>query len=193
MDEDPWTRKLRDASGEGRWAGAAADGAGAGSTRAGAFGSLAILGHILSRFDRPAAVKLLVQAQVRFPDDLWINHELAYNLVEFKPPRFQEAIGYYRAALAIRPGSLAIQCNLGIALELSRATRRRARPVPWGNPTRAGSRQTPHRPQLGLSEKRGDSTRRSPKLTRRSAFHRTILMRARHPQRLFLRTEGEAG
>ena len=117
MDGNPWTRKLRDASVREDRASAAADGAGAGSILAQEPGSLAILGHILSRFDRPAAVKLLVQAQVRFPDDLWINHELAYNLVKFKPPRFQEAIGYYRAALAIRPGSLAIQCNLGIALD----------------------------------------------------------------------------
>ena len=116
MDEDPWTRKLRDASvREDRPA--LLRMVQEPEALAQEPGSLAILGHILSRFDRPAAVKLLVQAQVRFPDDLWINHELAYNLVKFKPPRFQEAIGYYRAALAIRPGSLAIQCNLGIALD----------------------------------------------------------------------------
>jgi tetratricopeptide (TPR) repeat protein len=64
----------------------------------------------------PAAVRVLSAAQQRRPDDFWLNHELAYYLCRLKPPRKDEAVGFYRAALAIRPNSPGVHNNLGILL-----------------------------------------------------------------------------
>jgi tetratricopeptide (TPR) repeat protein/serine/threonine protein kinase len=58
------------------------------------------------------AVLLLSQAQKRHPDDFWINHELACALKVCMPPRISEAVGFYRAALAVRPQSAGVYCNL---------------------------------------------------------------------------------
>jgi Flp pilus assembly protein TadD len=63
-----------------------------------------------------AAIKYLRQAQQRHPDDFWINHQLAYYLAEMEEPQLEEAIGYYRAALALRPHSPGVHLNLGNAL-----------------------------------------------------------------------------
>ena len=62
-----------------------------------------------------SAVDLLRQAQRVYPDDFWINQNLALLLAEMKPPRLEEAIGFYRAALAIRPKSDGVYNNLGSA------------------------------------------------------------------------------
>src|SRR5262249_5707479 len=79
--------------------------------------TLVFLGDFLSRFDLLAAVKLLGNAQQRYPADLWINHQLAFLLMNMKPPQAEKAVGYYRAAMVNRPGSGTIHCNLGWALE----------------------------------------------------------------------------
>ena len=52
------------------------------------------------------AVAVLREGQQLYPSDFWINENLAY-LLSFKmePPQFEEAIGFYRAALALRPQS----------------------------------------------------------------------------------------
>jgi serine/threonine-protein kinase len=62
------------------------------------------------------AVRVLTAAQQRRPDDFWLNHELAYYLCRLDPPRNDEAVGFYRAALAIRPDSPGVHNNLGILL-----------------------------------------------------------------------------
>jgi tetratricopeptide (TPR) repeat protein len=49
------------------------------------------------------AVPLLLAAQPRYPDDFWINFELGRAFSDGK--RIAEAIGYYRAAQALRPDS----------------------------------------------------------------------------------------
>jgi tetratricopeptide (TPR) repeat protein len=79
---------------------------------------LALLGNILSEVGRgEEAVAFLRQAQQRHPDDFWINHDLAYILLQgVSPPRAEEALGYFRAALALRPGSPGAHFNLGNAL-----------------------------------------------------------------------------
>jgi serine/threonine-protein kinase len=59
-------------------------------------------------------VSLLTAAQVRYPDDFWLNFELGDALSKIK--RNEEAIGYYRAALALRPGTFAVFTNLGSLL-----------------------------------------------------------------------------
>jgi serine/threonine-protein kinase len=65
----------------------------------------------------PEAVKLLREGQRRWPADFWINFQLANCLQLLKPPRHAEAVGYYRAALALRPESAAVRLNLGVALQ----------------------------------------------------------------------------
>jgi serine/threonine-protein kinase len=59
------------------------------------------------------AAPLLTAAQKRHPDDFWLNFILGNALVESKP---EEAVGYYRAALAIQPETSAVHNNLGFAL-----------------------------------------------------------------------------
>src|SRR5262249_46906959 len=61
-------------------------------------------------------VELLRSAQRRHPGDFWINHDLAYALMELKPPKAAEAVGFYRAALALRSRSPGVYVNLGLAL-----------------------------------------------------------------------------
>ncbi len=59
---------------------------------------------------RVAAERLLRQAQQRHPADFWINFELG-NLLYTEA----EAIGFYRASLALRPRSPVVHSNLGTA------------------------------------------------------------------------------
>jgi tetratricopeptide (TPR) repeat protein len=60
------------------------------------------------------AVPLLSAAQTRFPQDFWINYELAAALYEAR--RWDEAASYYRAALALRPQASAGYNNFGVTL-----------------------------------------------------------------------------
>jgi serine/threonine protein kinase/Flp pilus assembly protein TadD len=77
---------------------------------------LVTLGQVLALTDLPRAVDFLQRAQQCHPNDFWINHELALYLLRTRPPRVEEAIGYYRAALAARPQSPGARLNLGNAL-----------------------------------------------------------------------------
>src|SRR5262249_46964375 len=56
---------------------------------------------------RESAVKVLRKAQRQHPDDVWTNMALA-ELLSLEPATKGEGIGFYRAALACRPGSFAI-------------------------------------------------------------------------------------
>jgi serine/threonine protein kinase/Tfp pilus assembly protein PilF len=60
------------------------------------------------------AIALLTAAQARFPDDFWLNHELGemHRLAK----RWDKAIGYYRAALAVRPDMAVVHLALGVCL-----------------------------------------------------------------------------
>jgi tetratricopeptide (TPR) repeat protein len=60
------------------------------------------------------AVPLLATAQARHPNDFWLSFSLGDVLQEAK--RWDEAVGYYRAALAVRPEAVAAHTNLGRAL-----------------------------------------------------------------------------
>jgi tetratricopeptide (TPR) repeat protein len=62
---------------------------------------------------KDGAITLLEGAQRRFPDDFWINVELAHTYEFLDPPRRDEAIRYYTAARALRPETGAL---LGFAL-----------------------------------------------------------------------------
>ncbi len=77
---------------------------------------LAWIGGVL-RWRLPnESAALLRQAQVRHPGDFWINYNLGNALCGCRPPHHEEAIGYFRAALAIRPSSAEAQSYLAQAL-----------------------------------------------------------------------------
>jgi len=64
--------------------------------------------------NKRGAVSLLDAAQRRYPNNFWLNFQLGNALYDVKKP--EDAVGYYRAALAIRPESTAVRNNLGDAL-----------------------------------------------------------------------------
>jgi serine/threonine-protein kinase len=74
---------------------------------------LAALGLALLRM-RADAVPLLAAAQARYPDDFWLNFDLggAFYLAK----RWDEAVAFWRAAVAVRPSAAAAHGNLGAAL-----------------------------------------------------------------------------
>lgn len=51
------------------------------------------------------ALTVLRRAQDLHPDDLWINYYLAHAHSTTKPPRLDEALRFWTAALALRPQS----------------------------------------------------------------------------------------
>jgi tetratricopeptide (TPR) repeat protein len=65
---------------------------------------------------REVSLRMLRAAHQAHPDDFWINHSLGMLLENWSPPRLDEAIGYYRAALAVRAQSGMAWANLGNAL-----------------------------------------------------------------------------
>jgi serine/threonine-protein kinase len=62
-----------------------------------------------------AAFRVLWRGQMRYADDFWLNVDLAV-VYHLRYRRYDEAVGYFRAALALRPRSEAIWNNLGVAL-----------------------------------------------------------------------------
>jgi serine/threonine-protein kinase len=67
---------------------------------------------------RRRATPLLKRVQKEHPADFWANLILANALLQLAP---QEAEGYYRAALAIRPQAAVSYCGVGDALRLQNA------------------------------------------------------------------------
>jgi tetratricopeptide (TPR) repeat protein len=68
------------------------------------------LGRV-SRQSGGEAVALLTATQNRFPQDFWVTFELAWALSQER--RWDEGLGYFRAALALRPNSSAAYDGLG--------------------------------------------------------------------------------
>jgi tetratricopeptide (TPR) repeat protein/tRNA A-37 threonylcarbamoyl transferase component Bud32 len=64
--------------------------------------------------DEAAPVLLLRAAQLRYPTDFWLNFLLANALRVAK--QFEEAVAYYRVAIALRPDVSAAHNNLGALL-----------------------------------------------------------------------------
>ncbi len=62
------------------------------------------------------ALALIRQAQRNYPGDFWVNYELGYQLREVGPAHGDEAIRFFTAALALRPGSATVHNSLGVAL-----------------------------------------------------------------------------
>ena len=65
---------------------------------------------------RDEYIALLRDAQFRHPADFWLNHTLGLTLIEKEPLDASEALGFYRAALTLRPESPGALFNLATAL-----------------------------------------------------------------------------
>jgi tetratricopeptide (TPR) repeat protein len=65
------------------------------------------------------AVELLTRAQPRYSGDFWINQDLGCALMSTHPGRMDEAVGYLRTAIALRPQSPGARVNLAYALRAS--------------------------------------------------------------------------
>jgi tetratricopeptide (TPR) repeat protein/tRNA A-37 threonylcarbamoyl transferase component Bud32 len=63
------------------------------------------------------AEKLLRAANRRYEDDFWINFELANLLLDRRRNDPAEAVGFFRAALALRPNTAGLYNNIGIAYQ----------------------------------------------------------------------------
>ncbi len=63
------------------------------------------------------AIAVLRQGRLLHPDDLWLNFDLAQSLHNATPPQPALAVRYYTAAQTLRPDSIGILNNLGIALK----------------------------------------------------------------------------
>ena len=114
-DDDPWRRAFRDARARNDIA-RLEDLARAPEAMAQPPALLSGLGGtLLADGHREEAWALLRRAQQRHPSDFWINYLLGHFLEQDRP---QEAAGYFRAAVAVRPDS-----DQAYAL-LSRALRR---------------------------------------------------------------------
>ena len=73
---------------------------------------MALLAKKLGQKDGQAE-PLLRAAQVRHPEDFWLNYGLGEALRERKPA---EAVGFYRAALATRPTVAPVHLEISVAL-----------------------------------------------------------------------------
>ncbi|HLW64418.1 MAG TPA: tetratricopeptide repeat protein, partial [Gemmataceae bacterium] len=115
-DSDPWRRQLYDLLDRKDIVGLVHL-----SQQPGALGQsparLLALGINLGRTDLPAEVIFLRRAQQRYPDDFWINNALALDLGTMK--QLNEAIGFHRVAVALRPKSPGAYVNLGVALKIN--------------------------------------------------------------------------
>jgi tetratricopeptide (TPR) repeat protein len=117
VDADSWRRQLRDAfqRRDKKTLQALVGGPNALRQRP---ATLVLLGHALAEVgERPLAIALLRSAQQQYPNDFWINQNLAVALMESRPAEPGLAVGYYRAALALRPESPGVCLNLGNALK----------------------------------------------------------------------------
>jgi serine/threonine protein kinase/tetratricopeptide (TPR) repeat protein len=115
-DDNPWRRALR-AAAERKDAARLKEMAESPEALAQPPAALSVLGAALAEAGlNDEAVALLRRAQARHPHDFWINYELAHALGRLRPPPADEAVGYYRAALSLRPNTPEVHLNLGNAL-----------------------------------------------------------------------------
>ncbi|HEY7313996.1 MAG TPA: tetratricopeptide repeat protein [Gemmataceae bacterium] len=115
-DPDPWRDRLRDVL-EGKDAKALEELVASGLNDELPLATAALLPNLAAETPEIEQVVLyLRQVQQRHPNDFWINQELAACLRGMRPPRLEEAIGLYMAAVALRPDSPGAHLNLGNAL-----------------------------------------------------------------------------
>jgi tetratricopeptide (TPR) repeat protein len=115
-DPDPWRTALREALTR-RDRRALAERAAAADTGDLPAATLVLLAECLWEVgESDKAITLLRRAQEEHADDFWINHSLAFHLADGRPPHPEEAIPYYRVAVALRPDSPGARLDLGNAL-----------------------------------------------------------------------------
>jgi tetratricopeptide (TPR) repeat protein/tRNA A-37 threonylcarbamoyl transferase component Bud32 len=73
---------------------------------------LAALAAVLGGLDADK-VPLLAASQARHPDDFWLNYNLGTAFLEAK--KWDEAVTFFRGAIAVRPTAVAARNNLGSA------------------------------------------------------------------------------
>src|SRR5262249_17259324 len=97
-DDDAWRNQVRDAIEQDNDDALAALAA---SPKVGCLPlqTLSLLGGTIQ--DAQVAAAVLQQAQRKYPDDFWISFQLAWSLEHMQPPRIDEAIRFYTAAVAI--------------------------------------------------------------------------------------------
>jgi serine/threonine protein kinase len=78
---------------------------------------LGFVHRLLETPDRQRLVPLLRDLQRRHPTDVYIMHTLADILEHSEPPRYEDAIGYHRARLALRSDNDWIRVKIGELLE----------------------------------------------------------------------------
>jgi tetratricopeptide (TPR) repeat protein len=80
--------------------------------------SLCLLGHTLKGVGAlDKAMDLLTRAQHEYPDDVWINDALAFfSWSACQPPRYDDALRFYTAVLALRPRFARTHMSLADAL-----------------------------------------------------------------------------
>jgi superkiller protein 3 len=112
-DPDPWRDRLRQPE---LWQDGAALTRLAGEVRAAELSPqlTTALGRALRRSGGDAE-PLLTAAQARFPNDFWLNINLGGTLHDAK--RWDDALGYFRAALALRPEAAVAHFSLGLTLK----------------------------------------------------------------------------
>jgi serine/threonine protein kinase/tetratricopeptide (TPR) repeat protein len=71
---------------------------------------------LVEQLEPQEAVAFLRDAQQRHPNDFWLNYELGQQLLRSRARQADEAVGYFRAALALRPDSAKAQVRLGAQL-----------------------------------------------------------------------------
>ena len=76
---------------------------------------------------------MLRRGRERFPGDFWVNFELANTCLAVTPLLPDEAVRYYLAALALRPDTPVVYCNLSAAYQdQGKALEAVAiKPLPW--------------------------------------------------------------
>ena len=119
VDPDPWRNRLREIvlSRDARDFEQIAQSAPVEELDATTLGLLGRLVLTRAKVSGPM-LELMRRAQQRFPADFWINQCLAH-VLQFKvePRRLQEAIGFYRAAVALHPQSPGARFNLAACLD----------------------------------------------------------------------------
>ena len=79
--------------------------------------SLCSLIGVMLKEDPTRAEQWMRKIQANHPNDFWVNFRLGNMLLHRQP---KDAIGFYRAALAVRPHSSVVYLNMGIAMRHQR-------------------------------------------------------------------------
>jgi serine/threonine protein kinase/Tfp pilus assembly protein PilF len=118
LDQDPWRQKVRQAlrSKDENALKALAEAPDLARQPAATLTGLAVALRQLGCVDAAAAVLTLAQHQ--HPADFWVHFDMAQVLISKNPPSLEQAAGYYRAALAVRPRSASAWNNLGTSLKM---------------------------------------------------------------------------